>query len=176
MHAWQPRPLHLFAAIQAVRSADAAKNGLVGASSESAGWRNLRVAFLRKIQRSNEPLIYCCKAADVRSSAIGSRQPCLIGCHCSALRCRCWRAYHLSTRHFDCDIVSLFLILEKAHDETVHGVRALWLGRASKLGSVYAKSYIISMTTAKFRKPGNIASSLSNRVQMQSPCQSPRTP
>ena len=39
--------------------------------------------------------------------------------------------------------------------------------RLFKLGPVYAKSHIISTATAKFRKPGNIASSLSNRVQIR---------
>ena len=34
----------------------------------------------------------------------------------------------------------------------------------NQLGPVYAKSCIISKTTARFRKPGHVASSLSNRV------------
>ena len=39
--------------------------------------------------------------------------------------------------------------------------------RLFKLGLVYAKSYIISTTTAKFTTLGHIASSLSNRVRMR---------
>ena len=35
------------------------------------------------------------------------------------------------------------------------------------LGPVYAKSYIISTTAARFSKPRNVASSLSNRVKMR---------
>ena len=37
------------------------------------------------------------------------------------LRSACRRAYRLSTRHFDCDIVSVLLTLEKTHDEAVLG-------------------------------------------------------